>query len=78
MTRHQRRAEKVRIRRLKDKWARTVLQYPKVPLSELACPGVYHLVYQHDDWCNILKPGGKASDCNCHPTISRHKQPTFS
>ena len=26
---------------------------------------------QHISW-------GKASDCNCHPTISRHKQPTFS
>jgi len=36
--------------------------------------GVYHRVYQHDDWCRTLN-GGKASDCNCDPIVSLHRQP---
>ena len=31
-----------------------------------ACPGVYHSVVKHDDWCNLLSRKG---GCNCEPTV---------
>jgi hypothetical protein len=34
--------------------------------------GVYVQHYEHDGWCKIFV-SGKASDCNCNPTVSSYR-----
>jgi hypothetical protein len=54
----------------------TILSWPQLRvLDPSALRGrVVHKVYRHDNWCRTLN-GGKASDCNCSPTVSLHLQP---
>jgi hypothetical protein len=53
----------------------TILSWHQVHAFDPALRGrVVHMMHQHDDWCRTLN-GGKASDCNCSPTVSLHLQP---
>jgi hypothetical protein len=56
-------------------FAERALEFPEVPLGQaIRKPGLYHLIYQHDDGCVVLA-GAPASACNCDPTVSLHKHP---
>jgi hypothetical protein len=59
------------------KYQETVLSWPQIHALDLSAlrGRVVHQVYrQHDNWCRTLN-GGKASGCNCSPTVSLHLQP---
>jgi hypothetical protein len=52
-----------------------VRHLPRTPLdAPLERGRVYHLVMQHDAWCDFYS----SKTCNCDPIISRHVEPRTS
>jgi hypothetical protein len=52
-----------------------VKQLPETDISELGRPGIVHMVYHHDDWCDMLK-GGVA--CTWNPILKFYREPRRS
>jgi hypothetical protein len=62
----------------RDSYLTEILKMPETTIGDMiqdlnnGKPGVFHTVYQHDDWCRTLVTG-RGTDCNCNPTISMHR-----
>ena len=50
---------------------------PEVGPDVIGKPGVYHIVFYHDDWCKIYDGGGLTC-CNCQPEVRRFAEPRRS
>ncbi len=42
--------------------------------TDINAPGVHHMVFYHDTWCNIYRGGS----CNCEPDIKLFTEPKRS
>jgi hypothetical protein len=81
MNRHQRRAagaHRRRNNRQQTLYEEYIRHLPQMPLDAPTEGGrVYHLVYQHDDWCRMYDTDDPG-DCNCNPIVTRHAEPRRS
>jgi hypothetical protein len=64
-----------RRQKAKNKFVRDYVHHlPEVGPEVLTKPGVTHIVYYHDDWCNHHKGG----ECNCEPHVKFFSEPKRS
>lgn len=75
MNRHQRRRKKAmeKSNNFVDGYVRHL---PETDVDALLEPGVSHVVFEHDDWCDFYS--GRGAVCNCSPKIRHYKEPTRS
>jgi hypothetical protein len=77
MNRKQRRAAAGKSRKaLSDNFYDSYLAYlPKVNHPDFTKPGVTHVVYFHDIWCDIYT---NARTCTCNPNVEYRVEPCRS
>jgi hypothetical protein len=52
-----------------------LMHLPKVDCPDFTKPGVTHVVYFHDDWCDIYT---NTRTCTCNPDIEYRVEPSRS
>lgn len=79
MNQDERRKSETTGNRIVDEYVRHLPEMSKQDFfDQLGKPGVVHIVYAHDDWCQALKEGGGLAACNCNPQVEFYTEPKRS